>query len=76
MDEGPLVTEVVEACRRLARERGITVAFRHQPGHRTTWAGRDDFAQFNARADTLAPAGAPPAGCPPDARRSGVGAAR
>jgi hypothetical protein len=50
----PLVGEIVGACRALVRDRRLTVAFRHQRGHQSTWAGQDDFAHFNARADALA----------------------
>ena len=50
----PLVAEVVEACRALIGRRRLTVRFRHQRGHAAAWAGRDDFAHFNARADALA----------------------
>jgi hypothetical protein len=54
----PLVTEIVGACLALVRDRRLTVAFRHQRGHQSTWAGQDDFAHFNARADALATAAA------------------
>jgi len=50
----PIVAETVEACRALVRARHLSVAFRHQRGHQSTWAGPDDFAHFNARADALA----------------------
>lgn len=50
----PLVAELVEGCRALAAERRLSVNFRHQQGHAASWAGRDDFAHFNARADALA----------------------
>jgi ribonuclease HI len=50
----PLVAEVVAACKALAASRRLTLAFQHQRGHQSTWAGRDDLAHFNARADTLA----------------------
>jgi hypothetical protein len=50
----PLVTEVVAACKTLASARRLTLAFRHQRGHQSSWAGRDDFAHFNAQADALA----------------------
>jgi ribonuclease H-related protein len=50
----PLVAEVVAACKALASSRRLTLAFRHQRGHQSSWAGRDDFAHFNARADALA----------------------
>ena len=50
----PLVSEIVAACRALASARRLTLAFRHQRGHQSSWAGRDDFAHFNARADALA----------------------
>ena len=50
----PLVAEIVAACTALAASRRLTLAFRHQRGHQSSWAGRDDFAHFNARADALA----------------------
>jgi ribonuclease HI len=50
----PQVAEIVAACRRIAAERRLTPTFRRQRGHQSTWAGRDDFAHFNARADALA----------------------
>jgi ribonuclease H-related protein len=53
-----VVREIVDACRALAHDRRLAVSFMHQPGHRSTWAGRDDFAAFNARADALAAAAA------------------
>jgi ribonuclease HI len=50
----PLVAEIVDACKTLASARRITLAFRHQRGHQSSWAGRDDFAHFNSLADALA----------------------
>ena len=50
----PLVAEIVEACRALIGRRRLAVRFRRQSGHAASWAGRDDFAHFNARADALA----------------------
>lgn len=50
----PVVAAIVEAARARIAERRLTVSFRHQAGHRSTWAARDDFAAFNARADALA----------------------
>jgi ribonuclease H-related protein len=50
----PLVAEVVDATKRLASSRRLALGFRHQRGHQSSWAGRDDFAAFNARADSLA----------------------
>ena len=50
----PLVAEVVDGCRDLIRARRLDVRFRRQRGHSAAWAGRDDFAHFNARADALA----------------------
>jgi ribonuclease HI len=50
----PIVADVIAACTALAAARRLTVAFRHQRGHQAAWAGRDDYAHFNARADTLA----------------------
>jgi ribonuclease HI len=49
-----LVAELVAACHDLITRRRLTIRFRHQRGHSAAWAGRDDFAHFNARADALA----------------------
>ena len=49
-----LVAELVEACRDVIARRRLTLRFRHQRGHSAAWAGRDDFADFNGRADALA----------------------
>lgn len=50
---GPLRV-LTEACAHERDERHLVVEFLHQPGHRSTWAGRHDLARFNARADELA----------------------
>ena len=52
--KNPIVAEIVEACRALREGRGLRVRFRHQRGHESTFAGRNDFAAYNARADRLA----------------------
>jgi hypothetical protein len=49
-----LVADVVAACRARIAERRLTVAFRRQRGHESTFAGRNDFARYHARADALA----------------------
>ncbi|MBI3825948.1 MAG: RNase H1/viroplasmin domain-containing protein [Candidatus Rokubacteria bacterium] len=49
-----VVAALVAACRALAGERGLTARYRHQRGHQSSWAGRDDFAHYNAEADALA----------------------
>jgi len=49
-----IVTDVVNACKAIVTSRKLHVTFRHQRGHQSSWAGRDDFAHFNSRADTLA----------------------
>src|SRR5581483_10251848 len=36
-----IVADVVGACRALVAARRLALAFRHQPGHRASWAGRD-----------------------------------
>ena len=56
--KNPMVAEVVAASRALIDGRGLRVRFRHQRGHESTFAGRNDFAAYNARADTLATAAA------------------
>jgi ribonuclease HI len=52
--KNPIVAEVVAACRALVEARRLRVRFRHQRGHESTFAGRNDFAAYNARADRLA----------------------
>jgi hypothetical protein len=49
-----VVAAVIAACRALIERRRLRVAFRHQRGHQASWAGRDDFAHYNAKADALA----------------------
>jgi ribonuclease HI len=49
-----VVAALVAACRALIERRRLTVSFRHQRGHQAAWAGRDDFAHYNAKADALA----------------------
>jgi ribonuclease HI len=53
-----IVADVVGACRAVIGDRRLRVAFRQQRGHESTWAGRDDYAHYNARADALAADGA------------------
>jgi ribonuclease HI len=50
----PIVADVVAACRALIRARRLRVQFRQQRGHESSFAGRNDFAAYNARADVLA----------------------
>ncbi len=50
----PVVAEIVAACRARIADRCLAVTFRRQRGHQSTFAGRDDFAAYNARADALA----------------------
>ena len=52
--KNPIVAEVVIACRALIDGQRVEVRFRHQRGHESTFAGRNDFAKYNARADRLA----------------------
>ncbi len=50
----PTVTRIVEACRNRITERRLTVTFQHQRGHQSTYAGTNEFAEYNRRADALA----------------------
>ena len=52
--KNPLVADIVAACRALVDAKELRVSFRHQRGHESTFAGRNDFAAYNARADKLA----------------------
>jgi ribonuclease HI len=54
----PTVTAVVAACRGRIAERRLAVTFRQQRAHQSTWAGVNEFAAFNRRADLLATQGA------------------
>jgi ribonuclease HI len=53
----PVVRTIIEACSALRRERQLDVSFQYQPAHQSTWAGRDDYAYWNGRADLLATRG-------------------
>lgn len=53
----PELRKVVSACLELAGRRSLELRFRHQPGHRSEWAGRHHFVRFNVRADELATRG-------------------
>lgn len=48
------VAAIVAACRARAAERRLALDFRHQRGHQSTWAGPNEIAALNARADALA----------------------
>lgn len=50
----PMVAALVAACRDRIAARRLQVRFRRQRGHESTFAGRNDFAAYNARADALA----------------------
>jgi hypothetical protein len=50
----PVVDAVIETCHRRVELMALDVTYRHQRGHQSTWAGRDDFAYFNGVADKLA----------------------
>ena len=52
--KNPIVADVVAACRALIEARRLRVRFRHQRAHESTFAGRNDFATYNTRADRLA----------------------
>lgn len=54
----PVVRAVVEACSALAERKELDLEFVWQRGHTSTWAGRNDFARLNNRADELATEGA------------------
>lgn len=57
----PMVADIVAACRARIATRRLAVTFRHQRGHESSFAGRNDFAAYNARADLLARGPTPPA---------------
>jgi hypothetical protein len=53
-----VVKAVVHACQALVKRKRLDLKFIWQRGHTSTWAGRNDFARFNNRADALATEGA------------------
>lgn len=53
-----LVARIIAACRELCTRKALSVDFLHQRGHKSTFAGRNDFARYNAKADELAAGGA------------------
>ncbi len=52
-----LVAKIISACRHLITQKSLILHFRHQPGHHSSHAGRNDFASYNAMADSLATKG-------------------
>lgn len=50
------VEAIVFAMRTMINIKGLTLTYHHQPAHRSSVAGRHDYAAFNARADVLATA--------------------
>jgi hypothetical protein len=60
-DGGSVLGGVIAECLALIEKKQLELTFRHQPGHGSTWAGRNDFVSWNRRADELATAGCRPA---------------
>ncbi len=54
---GPITASVVAECQALIARRALAVSYQHQRGHQSIWAGRDDYARWNGRADELASEG-------------------
>jgi ribonuclease HI len=52
-----LIGEIISACRDLIANKSLVVHYHHQPGHHSSHAGRNDFASYNAVADSLATKG-------------------
>ena len=52
-----IVAMIIDHCQRVTEIRQLRVAYRHQRGHQSSWAGRDDFVHWNGRADKLATQG-------------------
>ncbi len=50
----PHVTTIVQKCRMLINTKQLRIGFRHQPGHRSSYAATHELASYNARADQLA----------------------
>jgi len=50
----PRVRAILHRAFLLINEKGLRLRTSHQPGHRSTCAGRHDYAWFNGRADALA----------------------
>lgn len=52
----PVLRRIIQECHELIRSNKLTVSYVHQAGHRSNWAGKHEFAEFNAAADRLATA--------------------
>jgi ribonuclease HI len=50
----PVTGAIVTSCHELVRSKKLKVSFRQQRGHQSSWAGRDDWAYYNQRADACA----------------------
>lgn len=53
----PIVTAIISTAKGLANTNRLRLRFVHQSGHMSSWAGRNDLARFNSRADELADEG-------------------
>lgn len=53
----PLIAQIVSACGTTIARKSLVVHYLHQPGHHSSYAGRNDFALYNALADSLATSG-------------------
>lgn len=53
-----LVRGVIAACQLAVSTRKLKVAFTHQKGHQSSFVSQNEFAAYNAKADTLATQGA------------------
>lgn len=49
-----VIGAVVSASHAAIRRKRLELTYLRQAGHRSSWAGRHDFARFNGRADELA----------------------
>lgn len=55
-DEQARDEAIITCCHELVRSKELKVSFRQQRGHQSSWAGRDDWAYYNQRADVCATA--------------------
>src|SRR5882724_3237688 len=54
----PLVHFIITKCQQTVSARKLTVTFQHQKGHQSSFVSQNEFAAYNAKADTLAAQGA------------------
>jgi ribonuclease HI len=56
-ERDPATRAIVSRSKQVAEDKQLHLSFKFQPGHGSEWAGRHDYAKYNALADELAQEG-------------------